>query len=41
MSELIQMKVYGDIYLQNRGGFISFNFGVILPHDLATILNEL
>ncbi len=40
MSELKQMKLYGDINLQNRGGIISFNLGDIHPHDLATILNE-
>ena len=40
MSELKQIRVYGDINLQNRGGIISFNLGDIHPHDLATILNE-
>jgi cysteine desulfurase / selenocysteine lyase len=40
MSELKQIKVYGDVNLQNRGGIISFNLGDIHPHDLATILNE-
>ena len=40
MSELKQIKLYGDINLQNRGGIISFNLGDIHPHDLATILNE-
>ena len=40
MSELKQIKVYGDTNLQNRGGIISFNVGDIHPHDLATILNE-
>ena len=40
MSELKQIKVYGDNNLKNRGGIISFNLGDIHPHDLATILNE-
>ncbi|MGH9980854.1 MAG: cysteine desulfurase [Nitrososphaeraceae archaeon] len=40
MSEFKQLKLYGDINLQSRGGIISFNLGDIHPHDLATILNE-
>ena len=40
MSELKQIKLYGDTNLLNRGGIISFNLGDIHPHDLATILNS-
>ena len=40
MSELKQIKLYGDTNLLNRGGIISFNLGDIHPHDLATILNN-
>ena len=40
MSELKQIKLYGDINILNRGGIISFNLGDIHPHDLATILNN-
>jgi cysteine desulfurase / selenocysteine lyase len=40
MSELKQIKLYGDTNILNRGGIISFNLGDIHPHDLATILNN-
>ena len=40
MSELKQIKLYGDTNIHNRGGIISFNLGDIHPHDLATILNN-
>lgn len=40
MSELKQIKLYGDTNIRNRGGIISFNLGDIHPHDLATILNN-
>jgi cysteine desulfurase / selenocysteine lyase len=40
MSELKQIKLYGDTDMRNRGGIISFNLGDIHPHDLATILNN-
>jgi cysteine desulfurase/selenocysteine lyase len=40
MSELKQIKLYGDTTIRNRGGIISFNLGDIHPHDLATILNN-
>ena len=40
MSELKQIKLYGDTDILNRGGIISFNLGDIHPHDLATILNN-
>jgi cysteine desulfurase/selenocysteine lyase len=37
MSELKQIKVYGDINLQNRGGIISFNLGDILNEHCIAI----
>lgn len=40
ISELKQIKLYGDTDIRNRGGIISFNLGDIHPHDLATILND-
>jgi cysteine desulfurase/selenocysteine lyase len=40
MSELKQIKLYGDTDICNRGGIVSFNLGDIHPHDLATILND-
>ena len=40
MSDLKQIKLYGDTNIRNRGGIISFNLGDIHPHDLATILNN-
>src|ERR687889_2112065 len=40
LSELKQIKLYGDTNILNRGGIISFNLGDIHPHDLATILNN-
>ncbi len=34
------VHVYGTSDVEHRGGVISFNFGDIHPHDLATILDE-
>jgi cysteine desulfurase/selenocysteine lyase len=34
------IHVYGTHDVEHRGGVISFNFGDIHPHDLATILDE-
>jgi len=34
------VHVYGTHNVAHRGGVISFNFGDIHPHDLATILDE-
>ncbi len=34
------VHVYGTPDVEHRGGVISFNFGDIHPHDLATILDE-
>jgi cysteine desulfurase/selenocysteine lyase len=34
------IHVYGTPDIEKRGGVISFNFGDIHPHDLATILDE-
>jgi len=34
------VHVYGTPDIEHRGGVISFNFGDIHPHDLATILDE-
>jgi len=34
------VHVYGTHDVEHRGGVISFNFGDIHPHDLATILDE-
>lgn len=34
------LHVYGTRDVEKRGGVISFNFGDIHPHDLATILDE-
>src|SRR5574341_251992 len=34
------IHVYGTRDIEKRGGVISFNFGDIHPHDLATILDE-
>ncbi|MGH9922290.1 MAG: cysteine desulfurase [Nitrososphaerales archaeon] len=34
------IHVYGTQDIEKRGGVISFNFGDIHPHDLATILDE-
>lgn len=34
------VHVYGTQDMEKRGGVISFNFGDIHPHDLATILDE-
>lgn len=39
MSNLKDIKLYGNLEPSQRGGIISFNLGDIHPHDLATILN--
>ncbi len=35
-----QMTIYGPVDPNERGGVISFNYGDVHPHDLASILDE-
>ena len=40
LSQIKGIKLYGPKDVTKRGGVISFNFGDIHPHDLATIIDE-
>ncbi|HVB95270.1 MAG TPA: cysteine desulfurase [Nitrososphaerales archaeon] len=40
MSRIPNLKIYGPMDLEARGGVISFNLADIHPHDMASILDE-
>jgi cysteine desulfurase/selenocysteine lyase len=40
LGEIKQVTVYGPQDVSERGGVISFNYGDIHPHDMASILDE-
>ncbi len=40
LQEMEQVTVYGPEDVSERGGVISFNYGDIHPHDMASILDE-
>jgi len=40
LSKIKKIKIYGPKDISKRGGVISFNFGDIHPHDLASIIDE-
>lgn len=35
-----KIKIFGIENIENRGGIVSFNFGMYHPHDIASILDE-
>ncbi len=40
MSHILNLKIYGPMDPEARGGVISFNLADIHPHDMASILDE-
>jgi len=40
MARIPNLKIYGPMNLEERGGVISFNLADIHPHDMASILDE-
>lgn len=40
LGELPAIRVFGPTDLEQRGGVVSFSFGDIHPHDIATILDQ-
>lgn len=40
LSEIKEMKIYGPLDANSRGGVISFNLGEIHAHDVASILDQ-
>jgi len=40
LSELVEIKIYGPLDAELRGGLVAFTFGDIHPHDLATIADQ-
>ena len=40
ICEVKDLRLFGPINPNDRGGVISFNIGDIHPHDLATIMND-
>ncbi len=40
LKELIEIKLYGPLDVEKRGGLIAFTFSDIHPHDLATYFDQ-
>ncbi len=40
LSRIPNLKIYGPMDLESRGGVISYNLADIHPHDMASILDE-
>jgi cysteine desulfurase/selenocysteine lyase len=40
LRELIEVKIYGPLDVEQRGGLVSFTFSDIHPHDLATFFDQ-
>ncbi len=40
MKEIEQLKIYGPLDANKRGGVISFTLGDVHPHDLSTVLDD-
>ncbi len=40
MGEIKQLKIYGPLDADKRGGVIAFTLGDIHPHDLSTVLDD-
>lgn len=40
LRELIEVKIYGPLDVEKRGGLVSFTFSDIHPHDLATFFDQ-
>ena len=40
LREFIEVKLYGPLDIENRGGLVAFTFSDIHPHDLATFFDQ-
>jgi cysteine desulfurase/selenocysteine lyase len=40
LKDLIEIKIYGPLDTEKRGGLVSFTFSDIHPHDLATFFDQ-
>jgi len=40
LKDLIEIKLYGPLDVEKRGGLVSFTFSDIHPHDLATFFDQ-
>jgi cysteine desulfurase/selenocysteine lyase len=40
LRELIEVKIYGPLDVEKRGGLVAFTFSDIHPHDLATFFDQ-
>jgi cysteine desulfurase / selenocysteine lyase len=40
LQELIEIKIYGPLNVEKRGGLVAFTFSDIHPHDLATFFDQ-
>ncbi|MEI8064297.1 MAG: cysteine desulfurase [Verrucomicrobiota bacterium] len=40
LQELVEIKIYGPLDVEKRGGLVAFTFSDIHPHDLATFFDQ-
>ena len=40
LQELVEIKIYGPLQPEKRGGLVAFTFSDIHPHDLATFFDQ-
>src|ERR1041384_357580 len=40
LNELVEVKIYGPLDVEKRGGLVAFTFSDIHPHDLATYFDQ-
>ena len=40
LQEFVEIKIYGPLDVEKRGGLVSFTFSDIHPHDLATFFDQ-
>jgi cysteine desulfurase/selenocysteine lyase len=40
LQEMIEVKIYGPLDVEKRGGLVAFTFSDIHPHDLATFFDQ-
>ncbi len=40
LKDLIEVKIYGPLDVEKRGGLVAFTFSDIHPHDLATFFDQ-
>ena len=40
LREFVEVKIYGPLDVEKRGGLVAFTFSDIHPHDLATFFDQ-